>query len=207
VPELGLFPLPIVLLPTERIPLHIFEERYKELIVECLETPRDFGLVFATEDGGLRQVGTRAAVVEVLERLDDGRMNIVVQGGERFRVVTLTSGRSFQTAEVEQFEDDGEHGAEQARTRAVELFNELTRLAGMEVEELEDDHGSLSFAIAGRVDFPPAAKQSLLELRSEAERLDELVELLERAVLTLEREREAHERASGNGRVTPRGSG
>ena len=72
-PELGLFPLPIVLVPTERIPLHIFEPRYKELIGECIEHGEEFGLVLATGDGAVHEIGTRAAVAQVLEELDDGR--------------------------------------------------------------------------------------------------------------------------------------
>ena len=91
--ELGLFPLGIVLLPTERVPLHIFEPRYRELIGECIAEEREFGLVFADENG-VRELGTRARVDEVLEQFDDGRMNIVVEGGERFRVESLTRGRS-----------------------------------------------------------------------------------------------------------------
>src|SRR6059058_3603232 len=98
--ELGIFPLGIVLLPTERIPLHIFELRYQELIGECLELERDFGLVFEDDDG-VREVGTRASVFEVLDRFDDGRLNVAVQGRERFRIVSETRGRSFLTAEVE----------------------------------------------------------------------------------------------------------
>src|SRR6185437_14141879 len=90
VPELGLFPLPLVLVPTERIPLHIFEPRYKELIGECVETDGEFGLVLATGDGAVHEVGTRARVLEVLEELDDGSMNVVVEGGERFRLIELT---------------------------------------------------------------------------------------------------------------------
>src|SRR6187551_2014182 len=98
--EIGLFPLGIVLLPTELVPLHIFEPRYRELISECLEEEREFGLVLADDDG-IRDVGTRAAVTEVLERFDDGRLNVVVEGRERFWISELTGGRSFQTAEVE----------------------------------------------------------------------------------------------------------
>src|SRR5919206_82954 len=108
VPELGLFPLSIVLVPTERIPLHIFEPRYKELISECVENGEEFGLVLATGDGAVHEVGTRAAVAQVLEVLDDGRMNIVVEGGDRFRLVDLTSGRSFTTGMVEPVEDEDE---------------------------------------------------------------------------------------------------
>ena len=83
--EIGLFPLGIVLLPTERVPLHIFEPRYQELIGECLDADEEFGLVYADEDG-VREIGTRARVTEVLERFDDGRLTILVEGGLRFRV-------------------------------------------------------------------------------------------------------------------------
>ena len=110
--EIGLFPLGIVLLPTEQVPLHIFEDRYKELIGECLAEDREFGLVYADDDG-LRQVGTFAAVTEVLERFDDGRLNVVIEGRSRFRVVELTSGRTFDTAEVEPVEDQPDGASEQ----------------------------------------------------------------------------------------------
>src|SRR3954471_22369468 len=96
-PELGLFPLPLVLMPTERIPLHIFEPRYRELIAECAETESEFGFVLATGDGAVHEVGTRAAVIQVLEVLDDGASNIIVEGRKRFRLLELTTGRSFTT--------------------------------------------------------------------------------------------------------------
>ena len=88
--EIGLFPLGLVLLPTEQVPLHIFEPRYRELIAECLDAGEPFGLVFADDDG-LRRIGTLASVVEVTDRFDDGRLNVVVEGGERFRIVAVTS--------------------------------------------------------------------------------------------------------------------
>ena len=102
--EIGLFPLGLVLLPTELVPLHIFEPRYRELIAECLAETSEFGLVLADDDG-LREIGTRAAVTEVLDRFADGTLNIVVEGRERLRVVELTAGRSFQTAHVEPYAD------------------------------------------------------------------------------------------------------
>ena len=111
--EIGLFPLGMVLLPTERVPLHIFEERYKELIDECIELEQEFGLVLQDDDG-IREIGTRAAIVTVLERFDDGRLNVVVEGRDRFRVVALTSGRTFRTADVEPLDDlepDADEGA------------------------------------------------------------------------------------------------
>src|ERR671935_1887103 len=103
--ELGLFPLALVLLPTERVPLHIFEPRYKELIGECLADGTEFGLVLEDENGR-RDIGTRAAVIEVLQVFDDGRMNVIVEGRERFRLLELTDGREFLTGEVEPVEDE-----------------------------------------------------------------------------------------------------
>ena len=87
--EIGLFPLGLVLLPTEQVPLHIFEPRYRELITECVDEERPFGLVYADDDG-IRQVGTLATVVEVTDRFEDGRLNIVVEGGDRFKLLELT---------------------------------------------------------------------------------------------------------------------
>src|SRR5690348_11172849 len=117
-PELGLFPLPIVLVPTERIPLHIFEPRYRELIEECVENDKDFGLALATGDGAVHEIGTRATVEQVLEVLEDGRMSIVVEGGDRFRLLELTSGRAFTTGIVEPVADDDEPPLEEDVARA-----------------------------------------------------------------------------------------
>src|SRR5436190_9512710 len=123
-PELGLFPLGIVLLPTERVPLHVFEERYRELIDECIALDREFGLLYA-DDSGLREIGCRAAVVEVLERFDDGRLNILVEGGERFRILRHTGGRSFSTAEVEEVADGARATAPESAARALNAFQRL----------------------------------------------------------------------------------
>ena len=129
--EIGLFPLGVVLLPTERVPLHIFEPRYRELIEECLETDGDFGFVYADDDG-IREIGTRARVTDVLERFDDGRLNVLVEGGERFRVESLTRGRSFMTAEVVDVDDDASEAGEELTARAIGSFRALAALAGAE---------------------------------------------------------------------------
>ena len=176
--EIGLFPLGIVLLPTEVVPLHIFEERYKELIGECVELGRDFGLVYADDDG-VREAGTRARVADVLERFDDGRLNVLVEGGERFHVERLTRGRSFMTAEVEPLEDEWGEPDENAAARAAEAFRALAAVAGAEAEMPDVESGRLSFAVAARVEIAADAKQELLELRSENARLERLRELLD----------------------------
>ena len=200
--ELGLFPLGVVLLPTERVPLHIFEPRYKELIGECLESGGEFGLVLADDDG-LRPVGTRASVTDVLHRFPDGRMNVVVEGGERFRLVRMTSGRSFDTAEVEPLEDEDSDADAEARVLALERYSSLAAATGSEAEELDADSSALSFEIAARVDFGPELKQQLLETRSEPERLGALAGLLEEAAEAVRADRERAEQASTNGKVTP----
>jgi ATP-dependent Lon protease len=197
--ELGLFPLGIVLLPTERIPLHIFEHRYQELIGECLEQDTEFGLVLADDDG-MREVGTRAIVVDVLDRFDDGRLNIAIEGGERFRIVSETSGRSFLTAEVEPIGDEELISERTARDGALERFRKLGKIVETDVDEPDADSGVLSFELAARVDFGPARKQELLELRSEPERLRIVSDLLDRAADAITLERALAEAASQNGR-------
>jgi Lon protease-like protein len=197
VDELGLFPLGIVLLPGEQVPLHIFEPRYRELIGECIEEEQEFGLLYADEDG-VRELGTRARVAAVLERFDDGRLNIVVTGGERFAVERLTQGRSFMTAEVEDVADEPGEVDPETRVSAAGSFRALAALAGAETE-VDEDTPELSFALAAQVELPAADKQQLLESRSEQERLELVVELLEAARQTLIATRELGDRAKRNG--------
>ena len=198
--ELGLFPLPMVLLPTEQMPLHIFEERYKELIDECLEEDSAFGLLYAEADG-IHEIGTNASVVEVLTRFEDGRMNILVEGGERFRIEELTEGRSFQTGVAVPVLDDDDPAEDETIERALELFGRLKELTGSEVEVPPAELPQLSFALAARVELDPEVKQALLQDTSERDRLARVCELLVDAAVTVERHRRAAERASTNGRV------
>ncbi len=198
--EIGLFPLGLVLLPTERLPLHIFEPRYRELIDECLDEEREFGLLLA-DDEGLHEIGTRAAVVDVLERLDDGRLNVVVEGRERFRLRGLTSGRSFQTGEVEPVRDDEGEPRPEDVERAVALLRRLGELAGADVDDLEVTTAAPSFELAARVELDPVLKQRLLEQRSEPQRLQTVADLLERAAELLELRRAGNRIAQTNGKV------
>ena len=198
--ELGLFPLPVVLLPTERIPLHIFEERYRELIGECLDTGGDFGLVYADGDG-VREVGTRARVTEVLARLPDGKMDILVEGGDRFRLLELTTGRSFHTGVVAPVDDADDPADREAVERALGLFDRLRELTRSDVDVPQADASQLSYALASKIEFPPDDKLELLNDLSERSRLTRLCDLLENAVETAQQVRGAAERAATNGRV------
>jgi Lon protease-like protein len=196
--EIGLFPLGIVLLPSERVPLHIFEDRYRELIGECIELDREFGLLYADESG-IREIGTRARVAAVIEQFDDGRLNVVVEGGSRFAVDRLTEGRSFMTAEVDEIEDETSvEIADETRRDAAGAFRALAALAGAE-PELDESSPALSFELAAQVELATDDKQFLLESRSEQERLERVAELFEDARKLMIATRELGEVAKKNG--------
>ena len=198
--ELGLFPLGLVLLPTERLPLHIFEERYKELVEECLEQGLEFGLVYADTDG-MRDVGTRARIAEVLTRFEDGRLNILVEGGERFHVDELTDGRAFHTAQVSPVDDTDDGADAAAIDDAMRIFGVLREVTGSDVDPPDPASPQLSFALAGKVELTPGEKLMLLRELSERRRIELVQELLEHAVLAARGMRKAAERATTNGRV------
>jgi ATP-dependent Lon protease len=204
-PELGLFALPIVLVPTERIPLHIFEPRYKELIEECLETGDEFGLVLAAGGGAVHDIGTRASVVDVLERLDDGRLNVVVSGGERFRLVELTQGRSFATGRVEPVVDENEPAEPADAERALRVFAELADATGSEVELPDEESSQLDFELAARVELGAEAKQELLSSTSPRTRMARLADLLAAALEAVRAQQALAAHARRNGKVVPPG--
>jgi Lon protease-like protein len=201
--ELGLFPLPLVLFPTERIPLHIFEPRYRELIDECVETGGEFGLALATGDGAVHEIGTRAKVIDVLDVLEEGHMNIVVEGQERFRLLELTSGRSFTTGRVEPVADDNDPANPADVDRAGSLFGELAALAESDVDRPDPSSPSFDWELAARVDLGVDAEQELLALQSPRARMVRLAELLTIALESLQVEQALRERASRNGKVSP----
>jgi Lon protease-like protein len=202
--EIGLFPLAAVLVPGELMPLHIFEERYRRLIADCEQHGQEFALLFADGDG-TRELGCTAELVDVAERFDDGRLNIVVRGGEVVQVVELTRGRAYTTGRVEPAADDLGAGDEEAA--AIELYQQVATAAGSEPDPgVSAEAAPVSYAIAARVDFPGTDKQRILEQRSERGRLMVIVELLARALENLAQAAEIRERAHTNGKVSQPGS-
>jgi Lon protease-like protein len=201
VTEIGLFPLNLVLVPGEQAPLHIFEPRYRELIAECLDRGRDFGLVLEDDDG-MREVGTRCSVVEVLDRFPDGRLNVVVQARERVQLLEMTQGRAYQTAEVESLPDESDDPSEDEIEECLAAYARVVAAAEAELDDLDLDD-SIAYQIASRIDFGTEVKQGLLESRSERERVVRLAPMLDQAAQAVEREQEVRGRASGNGRVEP----
>jgi Lon protease-like protein len=195
-----LFPLGIVLLPEEVVPLHIFEERYKQMISDCLEEEREFGIVWLS-DSGLRDIGCVAMITELLETLDDGRMNILVRGTRPFRLLRRIEDLPYPAGEIELLDDDGNDpqpaSLEQTRERYAELVERLT--------ESRPDDAQLdslgAYGIAATIDFAHDAKQSLLESRSEDERLSMLGELISAAMKRVDYVERAGERAKSNGKI------
>jgi Lon protease-like protein len=189
-----------VLLPQEYIPLHIFEERYKDLIEECLESEGEFVIVYA-DDEGMRSLGTRARVLRVIERYPDGRLDIIVKGGGRVRIERPTEGRSFLTAEVSPVGDEIDSGVAPELEKCLDSYRRLLAAAEVDEEQPELEPGSAAFGLAGRVALDVEAKQDLLELTSEKERLVRLTGWFEELAEAMRRRRAIRRRASGNGRV------
>jgi Lon protease-like protein len=198
--EIGLFPLDAVLLPGERVPLHIFEERYKDLIGSCIENSEEFGLLLA-EETELRTIGTAASVVDVLNRYDDGRMDILVEGRDRFRVTRVSESRSYLTAEVQPFADAKEGADPDLVAECLAALERVAEVSGVEADTIELGGGDVAWQIAAQVDFGTEFKQELLEMRTENERLELLAGALDKAATAIASQKEIRKRAAGNGKV------
>jgi Lon protease-like protein len=195
-----LFPLGLVLLPGEVVPLHIFEERYKLMIGECLDEQRDFGIVWISDDG-LKEVGCTAHITQLLERMEDGRMNILVQGAAPFRLLRRIGELPYPAGDVELLDEPEEEPDAGAGAAARESYAELvervtdSRPGDSDLEELD------AYGMAATLDFALDAKQDLLELRSERLRLERLSELFGLTIERLEHAERVAERARGNGKA------
>ncbi|MGA6986125.1 MAG: LON peptidase substrate-binding domain-containing protein [Terriglobales bacterium] len=183
-----IFPLELVLLPGVPLPLHIFEPRYKEMIAECLDQKKPFGVVRASSDG-VADIGCTAEIMSVTKKYDDGRMDILTRGVERFEEIQVNQERSFLQAEISlvQDEDDDEDtdkdepGQPMAEmvTQAVRLHAEIAKLAGTEPSGPDEQAANLSFLLAGSLPLDLDFKQSLLSTLSEAKRLEAVIGYLE----------------------------
>ena len=194
-----LFPLGIVLLPDEVVPLHIFEERYKTMIGKCIESEGEFGIVWLSDDR-LHEVGCTARITQVLDEFDDGRMNILVTGDMPFRLLRRIDDLPYPAGDIELIEVSGDGDPEllaEAREAYADLVERVTddRPAADALEELE------AFGMAGTIEFEPDAKQKLLELGSEDERLRMVIELFRSAVKRLDDSERSAELAKSNGHM------
>jgi Lon protease-like protein len=197
---LPLFPLDVVLLPGAPLPLHIFEPRYKEMIKECLDQKRSFGIVRAKEEGFVN-VGCTAEIINVLKTYADGRMNILAEGQRRFEVLQVNQERSFLQAEVFYLADEGDLPLAAEQEKAVRLHGEIMQLAGAQPDKSETVSGQLAYRLAGSLPFDPDFQQVLLEMNSEADRIRAVISFFERILPMLQRNAKAKRRAGGNGHV------
>jgi len=196
-----LFPLGLVLLPGEAVPLHIFEERYKVMIGECLDAEREFGIIWLADDA-LKDVGCAARITRVLERFDDGRLNIVVEGTTPFRLERRIGDLAYPAGDVELLDDDpdaDEAALERTRSAYADLIEQVT--------DTRPDPETLAelgaYGMAATLDIALPAKQALLELRSEFARLEQLEALFAEAAKRIKTAARVAEQASGNGHLRP----
>jgi|SRR3954447_24270155 Lon protease-like protein len=198
---LPLFPLDLVLFPGMALPLHIFEPRYKEMIAECLEHDTAFGIVRAIEDG-VAQVGCSAEVVTVVQRYEDGRLDIVIRGLQRFEVQELNQERSFLQADVKFLAEESDETKE-TRIKALDLHRSLLLLAasGQSVPTIEAPEELLSFYLISQLPVDLDFKQTILAMGSESQRLSTLIEYYEGLLPKLGKIIQAKKKSGGNGHV------
>lgn len=198
-PLLPLFPLEIVVFPGAPLPLHIFEPRYKEMVGECLAQDRPFGMVQAKENA-LSAIGCSARIVTVIKKYEDGRLDIAAEGTQRFEIIKVNQERSFLQAEVAFFDDEPSIVSKTAADTVIQLHEQLFAVMGQTVE-VERDAAYLSFRLAQDLPVDLDFKQTLLEMKSESERIEILTEYYQATIPKIENSLRVRQRASGNGHV------
>jgi Lon protease-like protein len=198
--DFPLFPLGLVALPSELIPLHIFEERYKTMIGRCLEDGSEFGIVWMADDG-LRPVGCACEIAEVLERMEDGRINLIARGTRPFELRERQDTLPYPAGTVEFLEDRIEEPDAEAAAQAHEAYAQLVREATDRDPDADEIAGMSAYEMAATVEFGLDAKQGLLDLRSETARLRLVTRLFRAAVRRLDFIERAQARARSNGKV------
>lgn len=199
-PDLPLFPLGIVALPGEALPLHLFEDRYKDLGARCIAEDREFGIVLVDADGP-RTIGCAVRVTEVLQEFDDGRLDIMTRGTRPFRVIEEHHRHPYASAAVEFLDDDSEALDHDAAAAVRQAYASLANQATEHEVTPADLMAARSYDLAASVEFAPEAKQQLLESRSENARLHQLLSLLRAALKRLEFADLAQVRGASNGVV------
>jgi Lon protease-like protein len=198
--DFPLFPLGLVALPGELIPLHIFEERYKTMINECLELEREFGIVWLADDG-LREIGCACEIDRVLEQMEDGRINLIARGTRPFRVLERQSHLAYPAGVIEFVEDRPDDIDPELLDAARAAYADLVQRATDQEPDAEDLAAMGAYEMAGTVDFGLDAKQGLLDLRSENARLRLVARLFRAAIKRLDFVDRAQARARSNGKV------
>lgn len=190
------------MLPGSPLPLHIFEPRYREMIGECLDQNQMFGIVRSKENE-IAEIGCQAEILTVTKKYDDGRMDIVTQGRDRFEIMQVNHERSFLQAEVLYFEDEPGQATSEQIDQALKLHGEIMSLAGAEpVDKAQVENSQLSFHLAGSLPLDLDFKQSLLAMKSEPERLQAIISFFETILPTMRRTVHVRRKAGGNGHAS-----
>jgi Lon protease-like protein len=198
--DFPLFPLGLVALPTELVPLHIFEERYKTMIGRCIDERSEFGIVWMADDG-LRPIGCACEIAEIVERMDDGRINLIARGTRPFRIETRQDELPYPAGTVEFLEDREEKADEEVSEAAHAAYADLVEEATDRAPDREEIADMTAYQMAATVEFGLDAKQGLLDLRSEAARLRLVTRLFRAAIKRLDFVNRAQARARSNGKV------
>jgi len=197
---LPLFPLGLVLFPGEPVPLHIFEPRYREMVKVCLDEDCPFGIIYASEEG-LAEIGCTARIHKVVQRYDDGRLDIVAVGEARFLLNGVHRDLSYLTADVTWVDDaDSEPGNESVRQKVITRHMKLLELAGGDPRpEIYDASHAISFIVGRNAGLDLDDKQVVLAMGSEEERLLYLSEHLQKLLVRVQKAHKIRNLAQGDG--------
>ncbi len=193
------FPLELVLYPHEQLPLHIFEDRYKKMVAHCLDQEIPFGVILVNE-GKLAEVGCTAIIEQVVSSYEDGRMDIIVDGVQRFRIMQMLEQEIYMTAEIEYIKEPDEPIRVDLRERVITQHMRLLELAGRQVRPTTyQDLEGISYFIAHNAGLKPEQKQEVLEMISENERIRYLTEHLEMLIPRVEEFEDVRKKVQSNG--------
>ncbi len=197
--SLPLFPLGVVLYPHERSPLHIFEPRYQDLVEYCLEYDHPFGVILF-EEGAMADVGCTARIEKVTARYENGKMDILVRGERRFRVIEVRQERTYLTASVELLQDPPQSLHRDLKERAITQHMKLLELAGRTVRpSLYQGVTDVSFVMAHNAGLTLEQKQKVLELSGENDRIAYLVDHFEELIPRMEQMEDVRRKIQSNG--------
>jgi ATP-dependent Lon protease len=198
--RIPLFPLNVVLFPGEQLPLHIFEPRYRRMVHDCLDDKSTFGILLALPDGVVR-VGCTAEITDLIKKYEDGRMDILTVGRERFLILELFTENPLLEGQIEYLEDRDSLLEEEKHLRLIESYEACHTLL---LTGLPKDFGAtppqqLAYSVASALPLDLLWKQQILELRSEAERQERLLTYLRDWTPHLQKADALRHRAAGNG--------
>ena len=193
--RISLFPLPeVVLFPGMNLPLHIFEDKYKEMISECIKEIKEFGVI-CSKDDVCSKVGTMAEIVDV-ENLEEGKMNILTEGKERFKIISFLNEKSYQEAIVEPYNDtstkvdfivkDTLKEIKELSSKALKIFDQISDEESSQKLKLPNNPNELLFLVAANLSCSYELKQAILETRSLKVRANDVLNLLKEELQRLE---------------------